>query len=56
MFFLQIEDLVPPTVDDVADVEAKEEGYQLGDCPVVGRNVYEHRLRPFPAGLRVGHV
>ena len=32
--------LVPPTVDDVADVETKEEGDQLGDCRVVGVVVF----------------
>ena len=40
----QITDLVPPTVDDVADVEAKEESYQLGDCPVVGVQVFQAHL------------
>ena len=36
----QITDLVPPTVDDVADIETKEEGDQLGDCRVVGVVVF----------------
>ena len=43
--------LVPPPVDDVADIEAQQEGYQLGDGRVVEAVFVKRLLHPLSALL-----